>query len=137
MMWSGTTRVFVAAIFAAAMFYASLCSTACAAGFCPMLGHGADADQCRQETSGHPDGPRNGIPAPSNCSTHGHPSVFVNAAGPSQYQLTTTAYLSANGLLAPTSDEVIGGSHAPWGTDLAPPTIPKNPLYQQFSTLRI
>ncbi len=137
MMESGTARVkLMVVIFTSAMFYASLCSTACAAGFCPMLGQGANSDQCHRQASGHP-GSHDGMPSHSNCPTHGHPTIFVNAAGPSQYQFTVAAYLRAKTFIAQSSDSVISRSHVLWGADLAPPTIPRNPLYQQISALRI
>lgn len=127
---------FVAAMFVAAMLYGSVCSVACAAGSCPLLGHGADADQCHNQTSDHPC-PHNGMPEHSNCATHGHPTNFVTAAGPAQFQFAIVAYIGAPFFLAQPSGSVISWSYRLWGTDLAPPTIPKNPLYQQISSLRI
>ena len=137
MMGSGAARVkLMAVIFTAAMFYASLCSTACAAGFCPMLGSDADADQCHHQASSHP-GSHHGMPEHSNCSAHGHPTSFVNTAGPTQFQFAITAYIGAGIFTAQLPGSIIPRSHALWGADLAPPTIPKNPLYQQISVLRI
>ena len=126
---------FVAAVFVVAMLYGSVCSAACTAGFCPLLSHDGDADQCHHETPGHPC-PHNGMPE-HNCATHGHPTNFVTAAGPAQFQFAIVAHIGAPLFLAQPSGSVLSWSHRLWGTDLAPPTIPKNPLYQQISSLRI
>ena len=133
----GTMRVkFVAAVFVVAMLYGSVCSAACAAGFCPLLGQGADADQCHHQPSNHP-GSHDGMPDHSDCATHGHPTNFVTAVGPAQFQFVIVAYIGAPLFLAQSTGSAVSWSHRLWGTDLAPPTIPKNPLYQQISSLRI
>ncbi len=133
----GTARVkFVAAMFVVAMFYGSVCAAACAAGFCPLLGHGGDADQCHHQTSSHP-GSHDGLPDHSGCATHGHPTSFVTAAGPTQFQFAIVAHVGAPLFLVQSSGSVVSWSQGPWGSDLAPPVVPKNPLYQQMSALRI
>lgn len=126
----------MAALFAVAMLYGSTCTTLCAAGSCPLLGQSAGADQCH-ESPLHPCHSRHGMPEHSDCSTHGHPNVFINAQGPFQQQLTCVGCLSVNSAAAPVSGPVLGTRTNLWGADLAPPPILKNPLYQQFSVLRI
>ena len=127
---------FVAAMFLVAMLYSSFCSAACAAGYCPLLAHSADADQCCHETSGHPC-PHHGTPEHSDCATHGHPTNFVTTAGLPQLQFSIVASLAVGPSVAQVSGPAISLSHLLWGTDLGPPISPKNPLYQQISSLRI
>lgn len=137
MMTSGTTRVLLAAIFTAAMFYASLCSTACAAGFCPLLGRDSDTHECHHQASSHPGSSHQSLPERSNCSAHGHPNVFVNAVGFSQYRPTSVSYNYANSFIARLTSSAVAGQETLWGADLAPPQTAKNLLYRQVCVLRI
>jgi len=133
---SGTTRILLVAIFTTAMLYASACSTACAAGFCPFLIRGSDRHQCDQAPR-RPYGSHQGSPEHSNCSGHGHPNVFVGVAGPPLYRPAGAAYHGANKFIARPPRSVVAAREVLWGADLAPPLFAPNLLQQQPFVLRI
>lgn len=129
----------VAAIFTVAMFYASVCSTMCAAGICPNeLQHSASHDNCDQMPMGHSDYPQKHVPENHDCSMHHHPNVnVVKADNLPQFQLSSTGYINVNDLLF-NSSQVMAFSLAAFSlSDPAPPPPLRSPLYQQISVLRI
>ena len=140
MMGSTTARArIVAAVFTVAMFYASVCSTMCAAGVCPNeLRHSASGDACNQMPAGHSDGTQKHAPENRDCSMHHHPTAnIVQADNLPQFQLTSTGHINASDLLA-NSAQVMAFSLAAFSlSDLAPPPTLRSPLYQHISVLRI
>ena len=135
-----TARVrIVAAIFTVAMFYASACSTMCAAGICPNeLQHSASDDNCDRMPMGHSDYPQKHVPENHDCSMHRHPNVnVVKADNLPQFQLSSTGHINLSDLLVNSTHVMAFGLAAFSLSDLAPPPTLRSPLYQQISVLRI
>ena len=135
-----TTRArIVTVIFTVAMFYASVCSTMCAAGICPNeLQHSASGGNCDQMPTGRSDYPQKQAPENHDCSMHHHPIVnVVKASNLPQFQLTSTGHINVNDLLV-NSTHAMAFDLATFSlSDLVPPPTPRSPLYQQISVLRI
>jgi len=139
-MGSKTSRAqIVAAIFTVAMFYASVCSTMCAAGVCPDESQrSATTDNCDQMPRGHSDFPQKHMPENHDCSMHHHPAInIVKADNLPQFRLTNAGHIDVNELLV-NSTRVMAFNLAVFSLgDLAPPPALRSPLYQQISVLRI
>lgn len=126
----------VAAIFTMAVFYASVCTAACAAGFCPYQTQQTSSHACDSATP-H-DAHHSGKPDKPDCSKHAHPSpFFVKSAGIAGVDRTVSTYASAAVLLALPRYLSAPGLTASDGSDLAPPPVSSTPLYHQISVLRI
>jgi len=128
----------VAAIFTVAMLYASVCSTTCAMGACPVEVQHSDGDDCDHSSSSRSEGSGHHGSENSDCSAHNHPSVFLEkAASASKFQLSTTGHVNVYELLVHAAREMTVGSAVLEIAGLDPPVTSKNPLYQKISVLRI
>jgi len=134
---TGRARI-VTAVFTFAMFYASVCSTMCAAGICPNeLQHSTSGDNCDQMPAGHPDCPQKHAPMNHDCAMHHHPTANIVKADLPQFQLTNAGHINVNDLLVNSIHRTAFGLTAFSLADLAPPSALRSPLYQQTSILRI
>ena len=125
----------VAAVFTVAMFYASVCSSMCAAGFCPNeFGHSAGTGNFGQILGGV----HKHVPENDDCCSMHHPTVnVVRADNLPQPRFANTGHVNASDLLA-NSTRVMSFSLAAFSlSDLAPPPTQERPLYQRISLLRI
>lgn len=126
----------VAAIFTMAIFYASACTAACAAGFCPYQMQQTSSHACESAAPHHAH--HSGKPDKPDCSKHSHPSpFFVKSAGIARFDLTVSTYLRAAVLVALPRNLSAPDLTASDGSDLAPPPASSIPLYHQISVLRI
>lgn len=126
------------AIFTVAMFYASVCSAACAVGVCPNQVQQSDSHDCDHSSSHHSQSSQNHSPENPDCAKHEHPGLFVvKAAALSQFQLSITGHLSTSELTASSLHDITDGMAVSGVSDLAPPPNLKIPLYQETSVLRI
>jgi hypothetical protein len=126
-------------IFAFATTYASFCSTTCTFGICPNQERHSASHDCEHPSPHHPGSYHHHGPEKSDCSIHHHPSVnLVKADDLRQFQLNDTGQIIINNdLLSVPSGASTDSLNASWLSDLAPPPILKDPLYQQISVLRI
>ena len=135
----GPTRTkILISIFSLAMFYGSICSAACAAGFCPNLAHYSQSHDCNQPSQHHSTGSHHHDSKDPDCQQHAHPPDFaIKSAGLSQYRVNSattirSAALSTNQVAA---FSVMRSSVAT--SDLAPPGFLKSARDQQSAVLRI
>lgn len=128
----------VAAIFTMAVFYASLCSTTCAIGFCPnQVQHAANHD-CERTPSHHSGQSKHQTPDNPNCSEHQHPGLYVAMSPDLQFQLSVVDYLGASAAaLFPVRGLLEIFAAHPVASEHAPPIVSSVPLYDQNSVLRI
>lgn len=128
----------VVAIFTMAVFYASVCSTTCAIGFCPNQVQHTAGHACDQRRSHHSDQSKHQTPDNPDCSQHQHPGLFITKSGDlAQFQFSimdhpnvlAASFFSLHSL-------VMGFTHLE-ASDHTPPPASSVPLYQQISILRI
>jgi hypothetical protein len=128
----------VAAIFTMALFYASMCSTTCAIGYCPnqvqrTAGHDCDQTPSHHSHPSHPQAPGN-----PDCSRHEHPGLFVAKSGDlSKFQLRVLGHLDASTPFNSSQQYMATSMTDAKASDHAPPLASSLPLYQQISVLRI
>ena len=128
----------VVVIFTLAVFYASVCSTSCAAGFCPNQQEQSSSHDCEQSTQHHSHHSGNQSPEKPDCAKHLHPSLFLVKAGDlQQSKLTITGDLSGSDLVTSPDASLALTMSVANTVDLAPPIRPGIPLYEQISVLRI
>ena len=128
----------VVAIFTMAVFYASVCSTACATGVCPNQVQQTSGHDCEQTPSHHSHQSGHHTPGNSDCSQHQHPNLFLGKSGNlAQFQLTTASHLNVSFTAVNSGLDLILSTHSAEATDLAPPFRSNSPLYQKISVLRI
>ena len=137
MLASGKMRALIlVAIFTFATTYASFCSTTCSFGICPNQERQSASHDCEHPSPQHPGNSHHHGPEKSDCSLHHHPSVnLVKADGVGQFQLS--GQIIDSDLHSVLSGASTDGLNASWLSDLAPPPLLKDPLYQQTSVLRI
>lgn len=139
MMALGKTRTrLVAAIFTVAMLYASFCSTTCAFGVCPYQGQESSSHDCDHPLSSHSSGSHHHGPKERDCSNHHHPCVnLVKADGLPQFEPTKADDIRIAQLLSNLSDGDSLSLSVSSFFDLGSLPIPREPLYQYISVLRI
>lgn len=126
----------VAAIFTMAVFYASVCTASCAAGFCPYQTQQTSGHACESAAPHHAH--HSSKPDKPDCSKHAHPSpFFVKSAGIARLELTVSTYVRAPVLSALPRNLSAPDLTASDGSDHAPPPVSSIPLYHQISILRI
>jgi hypothetical protein len=128
----------IAAIFTMAMFYASVCSTTCAIGFCPNQGQQTAGHDCDQPSSHHSDPSGHQTPDKPDCSQHQHPGLFLTKSGNlSQFQLSVVSH--PNDSAAPFSSMrgVVSTFIHAEAPDQSPLLASSLFLKQQISVLRI
>jgi hypothetical protein len=128
----------LAAVFAAAIFYASVCSTMCTAGVCPNgLQHSTPTDNCDQMPISHSHGPQKNAPDDRDCTMHHYPTVnIVRADNRAKLQLTSAGYISSHGIFIDSTQAVASIPTAFLFSGQASPTLRSSPP-QQISPLRI
>ena len=128
----------VVAIFTMAVFYASVCATACSIGFCPEQAQQTAGHDCENATSHH-SAPSGKAPANSDCTPHQHPGPFLAKSGElRQFQLSLASQLDASAMtFTKVHDELVLSMAEAGASDLAPPIESSSPLYQKISVLRI
>ena len=128
----------VVAIFTMAMFYASVCSTTCAIGFCPNQVQQTAGHECEQTPAHHSHHSEHQTPENPDCSQHQHPGLFLAKSGNlSQFQLSVGGHLNASAAPVSAGHGLTLNMTSAEASDLAPPPTPNSPLYQQISVLRI
>lgn len=128
----------VVAIFTMAMFYASVCSTTCAIGFCPNQVQQTAGHDCDQTPSHHSHQSGHPTPASPDCSQHEHPGLFLVKSGNlSPLQLSVVGHLSASTAAISSGHGLAASMADTEASDLALPLRSNSPLYQQISVLRI
>jgi hypothetical protein len=128
----------IAAIFTMAMFYASVCSTTCAIGFCPNQVQQTAGHDCDQPSSHHSDPSGHQVPDKPDCSQHQHPDLFLTKSGNlSQFQLSVVSHLNASSAAVSQGHSLILSMTVADAPDHAPPPTSNIPLYLQISVLRI
>ena len=126
------------AIFTMAVFYASVCSTACATGVCPNQVQQTSGHDCEQTPSHHSHHPGHQTPDNSDCSLHQHPNLFLGKSGNlSQSQVSIASHFNIFATAVNSGLDLIRSTHSAKATDLAPPLTAIGPLYQKISVLRI
>jgi hypothetical protein len=119
-----------------AVFYASVCTTACAIGVCPDQTHQTSGHDCESAASHHSH--QSSTPGKPDCSKHAHPSpLFLKSAGVPKIDLSVSSYLNLAVAVASPRTLSIAKLNASDGSDLAPPLGRGVPLYHQISVLRI
>src|SRR3984893_17737166 len=128
----------VVAIFAMAVFYASVCATTCSIGFCPEQAQQTTGHDCENAVSHH-SAPSGNVPANSDCSPHQHPGPFLAKSGElRQFQLSLASQLDASAMTFTKVHDELVLSMAKAGTaDLAPIIKSNRPLKPKNSVLRI
>ena len=128
----------VVALFTMVMFYASACTTICAAGICPNQAQQTSSHDCEPLPSHHSHHSSDPAPDKPDCSSHAHPSVlFLKSGDVSPFQLSVSGGVSLAAMLASSADRLAANSINSQESNLAPPFAPNVPLYQQISVLRI
>ena len=136
-MQTGWARIVVATL-TLAVFYASICSTSCAVGFCPNQQEPSSSHDCEQSTKHHSDHSGNPSPANPDCSKHLHPSLFLIRAGDSQqFPLGITGHLAGSSFNAPSYHRLAVTITTAHAFDSGPPIRESTPLYQRVSVLRV
>jgi hypothetical protein len=131
------TRI-VLAVFAMAVFYASVCSASCAVGVCPNQVQQTASHDCDQMPSHHSAPSGHETPDTPDCSKHQHPGLFVMKSGDvSQFQLSAVDHLNVSA----TAFSPVCGLTAlltqAEASEHGPPLVSSVPLYEQISVLRI
>src|ERR1700722_13168971 len=127
----------VVAIFTMAVFYASICATACSIGFCPDQVQQTTGHDCDQ-AGAHHSGPAGHAPANSDCSPRQHPGPFLaKAAEVPQFQLSMASQLDVSAITVSEAHELVLNVADADGSDLAPPIKSSSSLYKRISVLRI
>ncbi len=128
----------IAAIFTMAMFYASVCSTTCAIGFCPNQGQQTAGHDCDQPSSHHSDPSGHQTPDKPDCSQHQHPGLFLTKSGNlSQFQLSVVSHLNDSTTAFSSVHGVVPTFIHAEVPDQSPPLASSLLLKQQISVLRI
>jgi hypothetical protein len=128
----------VVAIFTMAVFYASVCSTTCAIGFCPNQVQQTAGHDCDQKPSHHSDQSGHHSQDTPDCSEHQHPGLFVTKSGDIlQFQLNVVDHLSASAAALSRVHGLPAIFTRPAASEHAPPIVSSVPLYEQISVLRI
>lgn len=124
----------VVANFTMAVFYASVCSTTCAIGFCPNQVHQTAGHDCEQT----PDQSKHQTPDNPDCPEHQHPGSFVTkSVNFSQFQLNVVDHLKPSDSTFPPVHGLPATFTDPAASEHAPPIVSTVPLYEQISVLRI
>ena len=128
----------VVAIFTMAMFYASVCSTTCAIGFCPNQVQQTAGHDCDQTPSHHSHQSGHQAPANPDCSQHQHPGPFLAKSGDlAQFRLSVASHLNVSAAtISARHDLVLSMTDAEASDHASPPRL-DSPHYQQISVLRI
>jgi hypothetical protein len=125
----------VVAIFTMAVFYASVCATTCAIGFCPNQVQQTTGHDCEQAGT-HRSAPAGQAPANSDCSPHQHPGPFLaKSAEVPQFQLSVASQLDVSAITVSEARELV--LNVADASDLAPPIKSSSTLYKSISVLRI
>jgi hypothetical protein len=128
----------VAAIFTMAMFYASICSTTCAIGYCPNQAQQTAGHDCDQTPAHHPDQSKHHTPNDPDCSQHQHPGLFVTKSSDlSQFQVSAGGHPNASVTAFCRVHALVAGFASADASGHAPPIASSLRLYQQISVLRI
>lgn len=140
-MGQNATRTWiVTVVFMAAMSYASVCSTMCAAGVCPSeLQQSSASDYSNDMPMSHSDDcPQRRAPDNHDCSMHRHPAVnLLKADNFPRFQLTSASRITANNVLARSTQFLAFDLGALSSSGLPPPPTLGTPLDQQVPILRI
>jgi hypothetical protein len=128
----------VAAIFTMAVFYGSICSTACAIGYCPNQARQTAGNDCDQTPAHHPDQSKHHSPDDPDCGQRQHPGLFVTKSGDlSEFQVSVAGHPHASVAAFLPAHALVAGFARAEASDHAPPLASILPLYLQISILRI
>ncbi len=129
----------LAVIFAAALIYGSLCSTACGLGICPNQENQPASHECDHPfSSNHSGSSHHRGPARPDCYAHHHPSVeFVKADGLPQWEQAKAGGIAIGELLCDFSHADIVHVKGSCLSALGSPPSPQDSLYLRISVLRI
>ena len=124
----------MAMIFAAAMTYASLCSTTCGLAVCPNQEPQSWLADC--DNPSHPHWPHQHGSGKSDCSAHHHPSVnLVKPDGLPKFMSADAVGIGS--LFTQMPEATRFGFVLSSLFSLGSPPTPKSLLHQQMSVLRI
>src|ERR1700676_3942914 len=126
----------VVAIFTMAVFYASVCATACSIGLCPEQAQQTAGHDCENAASHH-SAPSGKEPANGDCSPHQHPGPYLAKSGElPQFQLSLASHPDVSTAVSEAHELILSMADAD-ASHLAPPVESSSPLYQKISVLRI
>jgi hypothetical protein len=127
----------VVAIFAMAVFYASICATTCSIGFCPDQVQQTTGHDCEQAGT-HRSTPAGHAPANSDCSPHQHPGPFLaKSAELPQFQLSLASQLDLSAIKVSEAHALVLNVGDAAASDLARPIKSSSDLYKSICVLRI